>query len=70
MVEVFKTNVIHAAVAERLRAELSDLLPVAKINFDLEDCDHILRVEVDAPQAVTFVQRHLQQHGYHCEALE
>ncbi len=70
MVEVFKTDVTQADLAERLRAELNEHLPAARINFDLEDCDHILRVEVDAPQAVIFVQRHLQQHGFSCEALD
>lgn len=70
MIEVFKTNITQVDQAERLKAELTNRLPVARINFDLDDCDHILRVEVDTPQAVAFVQHHIQQHGFICEALE
>lgn len=45
MVEVFITNITK----ERNAAYILDLLerkhPLLSINFDLEDCDHILRVE-------------------------
>lgn len=70
MVEVFKTNVTQADLAERLRAELNHHLPTAKINFDLEDCDHILRVDVNTLQAIMFVQRHLKNNGFICQVLE
>lgn len=45
MVEVFKTNVTRKAVANRLIAQLALLFPGSRVNFDLEDCDKVLRVE-------------------------
>ncbi len=45
MVEVFATNVEEVAKANRLVAVLQQHLPGCRINFDLEDCDRILRVE-------------------------
>ncbi|KAA3438852.1 hypothetical protein FOA19_11335 [Rufibacter hautae] len=45
MVEVFATNVQEVAKANRLVAVLERHLPGCRINFDLEDCDRILRVE-------------------------
>lgn len=45
MVEVFKTNVNSHDHALEIVHALQKVLPFAKINFDLEDCDKILRVE-------------------------
>jgi hypothetical protein len=45
MIEVFKTNVEEAVQAEKLVDILLDHFPDNKINFDLHDCDKILRVE-------------------------
>lgn len=45
MVEVFRTNVAEAAVAEDIAARLAQLFPGSRIDFDLEDCDRVLRIE-------------------------
>jgi hypothetical protein len=45
VVEVFKTNVTAKKDAKKIISVLQILLPLAKINFDLEDCDNILRIE-------------------------
>jgi hypothetical protein len=45
MVEVFKTNVQKPKQAEVVTAVLTEQFPGFKINFDLDDCDKILRVE-------------------------
>ena len=45
MVEVFKTNVEEIDAANKLSNTLYTLYPEFKINFDLDDCDKILRVE-------------------------
>jgi hypothetical protein len=45
LVEVFKTNVQEETQAAKLLAALGDYFPSYKINFDLQDCDKILRVE-------------------------
>lgn len=40
-----------------------------KWNFDLEDCDHILRVETQSIAASTIIDE-LKNVGYRCEELE
>ncbi len=45
VVEVFKTNVTDMEVANKIISDLSITLPQSKINFDLTDCDNILRIE-------------------------
>ena len=45
VVEVFKTNVRGKRMAQRINTDLAQLFPNAKINFDLDDCDKILRIE-------------------------
>ena len=45
MVEVFNTNVRTEEQANLLLDQLRRKYQTCKINFDLEDCDNILRVE-------------------------
>ena len=40
-----------------------------KWNFDLEDCDHILRIETWSVSASTIIVE-LEKAGYRCEELE
>ena len=44
MVEVFKTNVRSIRKAKLIIQKLAEEFPAHKINFDLSDCDRILRV--------------------------
>jgi hypothetical protein len=44
MVEVFKTDVQYADDARMLTDRIHRAFPGYKANFDLEDCDRILRV--------------------------
>lgn len=44
-VEVFKTNVSSTGKARRLIAEIERAFSSYQANFDLDDCDRILRVE-------------------------
>lgn len=46
MVEVFKTNVTNDRHARDIVAVIENHFEGYKVNFDLEDRDHILRVEV------------------------
>lgn len=70
MVEVFKTNVVDAAVAEKIAFDLNQIIPLTRINFDLDDCDRILRVDVSTQYVAALVQEHLQKEGFICEILE
>ena len=45
MVEVFKTNIETAEEAKQIGKHLLEFFPHSQINFDLEDCDKILRVD-------------------------
>ena len=69
MIEVFKTDVIHQEHAEMLLDEIR-LHFSYDANFDLEDCDNILRVknvggEVQADALIKF----LNTLGFHAEIL-
>lgn len=44
MVEVFKTNVTRPLLAKLLVGMINGEIPGHRANFDLEDCDRILRV--------------------------
>ena len=43
--EVFKTNVRSIRKAKLIIQKLEEEFPAHKINFDLSDCDKILRVQ-------------------------
>jgi hypothetical protein len=45
MVEIFKTNVKRRSEAKRLIQHIGKRFPSYKSNFDLTDCDKILRIE-------------------------
>jgi hypothetical protein len=63
MVEVFKTNVQKKAQSKMLLCILSEAFPSFKINFDLSDCDKVLRVEGDNMEAsiiMILVKEHKQ----------
>jgi hypothetical protein len=45
MVEVFRTNIDTDKNADFILKQLQAVFPDCKINFDLEDCDKILRIE-------------------------
>lgn len=45
MIEVYKTDIINRKTAKRVRKMLRQRFPNLLIDFDLEDCDNILRVE-------------------------
>ncbi len=44
-VEVFKTNVLNKRAAKIILEEIGMNAPHYKCNFDLEDCDKVLRIE-------------------------
>lgn len=45
IVEVFKTNVETSEQAQRLVTRIYENFPEYTVNFDLDDCDRILRVK-------------------------
>jgi len=68
MVEVFKTNVQQEHEAAAIGSRLSSLFPHLKIDFDLSDCDRILRVEGQDVQTGQIMEL-LNVQGYSCDVL-
>lgn len=67
MIYVFKTSVLTEKDIKVLKPNL-EAFPNTQWNFDLEDCDKILRV--DAPKELsTAVIELLLEKGYDCEEL-
>jgi len=73
MVEVFKTNVQEIEATELLIEKLLEHFPDSRINFDLEDCDRILRIEEkNIPSTICSnkIMELVQSSGYECELLD
>jgi len=63
MVEIFKTNVEEVSMASIIVEKLHQEFPAYRINFDLNDCDRILRVEtrggvVDIDAIIESAEKH------------
>ncbi len=71
MVEVFKTDVINPETAWKILEEIRETFPGLDGNFDLQDCDHILRVTSKSiaicPKCIIKL---LAAHGHQAEVLE
>jgi hypothetical protein len=68
MVEVFKTNIKHKGQTKPVIKKLEQSFPGSCVNFDLEDRDHILRVEGDGICPIKIIDL-VMADGYECEAL-
>jgi hypothetical protein len=69
VVEVFRTNVQKKAQSKKLLGILSRAFPSFKINFDLADCDRVLRVEGDDLELVR-IMKLVKEYGFRCEILD
>jgi len=69
MIYVFKTSVKTKVQAKKLKPHIDKMLPKAKWNFDLHDCDKILRI--DSKENIVFkITGLLNIHQFNCEELE
>ncbi len=68
MIYVFKTTVKTKKAVKQITPKLNDLLPTSKWNFDLEDCDNILRIESNSAISEIAIKL-LQDNGYDCVEL-
>ncbi|MFH6995904.1 hypothetical protein [Flavobacterium sp. FlaQc-48] len=69
MVEVFKTNVQKETDTNYIIAIIQREFPTYKVNFDLEDCDKILRVEGADLQSNQIIE-YVKCLGYTCNILD
>jgi hypothetical protein len=69
--EIFRTTVTCPLAASALREQLlTGLPPGARVSFDLDDCDRVLRVHTPGqPLNVARVRATVRAQGYHCEPL-
>ena len=68
MVEIFKTNVDDHSQAQQIITLLNHYFPAFMVNFDLHDCDKILRVKGEAIP-VGEIEDLVSSHGYNCCVL-
>ena len=67
---VFKTSITTKRDERFIRPFINDLVNKSgRWNFDLEDCDNILRVESNFI-ATNNISEMLNAHGYECDVLE
>ncbi|QHL88296.1 hypothetical protein GU926_12980 [Nibribacter ruber] len=67
---VFKTSVRTSHGVQQVAPLLNQLLDATeRWNFDLQDCDHILRVEAKAVTPSVIIDK-MQQAGFLCAELE
>lgn len=69
MVFIFKTNVQTKNQIQSLKLELDSLFSETHWNFDLEDCDNILRVESEYYIQETVIKL-LKNNNFSCKELE
>jgi hypothetical protein len=69
MVEAFKTNVQKKTQSKLLLSILWEAFPSFNINFDLSDCDKVLRVEGDNIEALSIMIL-VKENGFWCELLD
>ncbi len=68
MIEVFKTDVQETEQSKMIVKELLEHFPNGIINFDLEDCDKILRIHASSISNHKIIAL-LNSYGYQCEVL-
>ncbi len=69
IVEVFKTNVEQESEAKLLLQKLAKRFPACRINFDLSDCDKILRVQGSVIQPNKIIEL-LSRNDFKCALLD
>jgi len=71
MIEVFKTDITDSLQAKVLGDHIHDLFKEYTVNFDLDDCDRIMRIVSTSPVVqVDILIDILKGFGYHAEVLQ
>lgn len=70
VIEVFKTTICKKREAKKVLSAIQKIDSTYKANFDLEDIDHILRIEnPNGSIAIEKVTMLLQSFNHQCEIL-
>ncbi|MCH7403042.1 hypothetical protein ACFOUP_09995 [Belliella kenyensis] len=70
MVEVFATNITNIKEAKAFEGFIMKRFPTYRVNFDLEDCDHILRIENQMEIDSSIVEEIAHAMNIHIKVLE
>jgi hypothetical protein len=68
IISIYKTDINTKSKLRKVKPVLNRILLNSKWNFDLEDCDKILRVESDT-NCSAFLITELSKIGIYCEEL-
>ncbi len=68
MIYVFKTSVKLKSDVKKLTGQLNEHLTDGTWNFDLDDCDKILRIDTKLNNTAKTIQI-LKENGFECEEL-
>ena len=67
---IYRTNIDNSVIAENIIDAIHTNYPESKANFDLEDCDKILRVEnISGKSQDKIIKGFVAQLGYKIEDL-
>jgi hypothetical protein len=69
MIYVFKTSVETKTQVKKLKPHIDKILANEKWNFDLDDCDNILRID-SGENIVLKITALLKIYQFHCEELQ
>jgi hypothetical protein len=69
MIYIFKTSVKTKNQVQKLKPHINEILPSKKWNFDLDDCDKILRMDSEGNIVLKIVDL-LNSHKFNCEELK
>lgn len=69
MISVFKTTISTKEKAKYATPTIDKITEIQNWNFDIEDCDHILRIESKKPISKTVINE-LKKIGFKCVELE
>ncbi|HRI78733.1 MAG TPA: hypothetical protein PLR06_04285 [Cyclobacteriaceae bacterium] len=70
MIEIFKTNVTERHLADLLILQIQLAVTNCEVNFDLDDCDRILRVKsTNTTIAVDSIIKLMENWGFYAEVL-
>jgi len=66
---VFKTNVTSKRKVSKVQPLLTSVAAITQWNFDLEDCDKVLRIETTGLNT-DYVESLLNTAGFNCQVLD
>jgi hypothetical protein len=69
MIYILKTSVKSKNQVRKLKPHINKILSNERWNFDLEDCDKILRIDSEENR-IQEIKHILSIHKFHCEELE